>query len=77
MAYRFKHVEHQVYKNTFLEDVRIAVEFTKVDIATVNAARMQKYFNKFDGANIRVEDFLNAGTSIYTQRTMLLTSASA
>ena len=68
MAYRFKHVEHQVYKNTFLKDVRIVVEFTKVDIATVNAARMQKYFNKFDGANIRVEDFLERGNiNIYSE----------
>ena len=61
MAYRFKHVEHQVYRNTFLKDVRIAVEFPTIDVAKVDAARMQKYFDKFQGAGIKVGDFLSRG----------------
>ena len=61
MAYRFKHVDHQVYKNTFLKDVRIAVEFAPIGADAVDYKKMQAYFSKFDGANIRVEDFLERG----------------
>lgn len=67
MAYRFKHVEHQVYRNTFLKDVRIAVEFPAIDVASVDAVRMQKYFDKFQVAGIKVEDFLDRGNiNIYS-----------
>lgn len=61
MAYRFKHIEHQVYKNTFLKDVRIAVEFPVMDVAAVDSKKMQEYFDKFSGANIKVGDFLERG----------------
>ena len=61
MAYRFKHIEHQVYQNTFLKDVRISVEFPPMEIAAVNPEKMQKYFDKFEGATIKVEDFLKRG----------------
>lgn len=61
MAYRFKHVEHQVYQNTFLKDVRISVEYPLMDVTTVNPAKMQDYFNKFHGADIKVEYFLERG----------------
>ena len=59
MAYRFKHVEHQIYKNTFLKDVRIAVEFAPIGVDAIDADKMQAYFSKFDGANIQVSDFLS------------------
>ena len=61
MAYRFKHIEHQVYQNTFLKDVRISVGFPPMEIAAVNPEKMQKYFDKFEGATIKVEDFLKRG----------------
>ena len=61
MAYRFKHVEHQVYQNTFLKDVRIAVGFPRMDIAAVNSDKIQMFFDKFEGANIKVGDFLGRG----------------
>ena len=61
MAYRFEHVEHQVYKNTFLKDVRIAVEFAPIGVDAVDADKMQAFLNKFDGAKIQVGDFLRRG----------------
>lgn len=61
MAYKFKHVDHQIYKNTFLKDVRIVVEYPAIDVDAVNAIMMQTFFDKF-GANIKVEDFLNRGS---------------
>ena len=42
MAYSFKHVEHQVYQNTFLKDVRVAVEFSAIDVATVDTSKLQR-----------------------------------
>ena len=62
MAYSFKHVEHQVYQNTFLKDVRVAVEFSAIDVATVDTSKLQRYFDKFNGAEIKSADFLDRGS---------------
>lgn len=58
MAYPFKPVEHQVYRNTFLKDVRVAVDFSPVDAEAVNEAQLQAFFSRFKGASIDVADFL-------------------
>ncbi len=57
MAYPFKPVEHQVYRNTFLKDVRIAVEFRKVEEKNADAAKLQLFFDQFQGAGIDSSDF--------------------
>ncbi|MBO7636537.1 MAG: hypothetical protein J6S89_08155 [Paludibacteraceae bacterium] len=58
MTYSFKPVEHHIYQNTFLKDVRVAVEFSPVDTDSVKKDQLQKFFNKFKGTNIDVNDFL-------------------
>lgn len=58
MAYPFKKVKHCVYKNTFLKDVRIAVEFPEIDPSSVNSETLQEFFEQFTNAGIKVEDFL-------------------
>ena len=61
MAYTFKHIEHRVYQNTFLKDVRIAVEFPKIAASDVDVPSLQAYFSKFKKANIKTDDFLERG----------------
>lgn len=61
MAYPFKPVEHQVYRNTFLKDVRVAVEFRKVEEKDADKAKLQRFFDKFHGAGIESSDFLAKG----------------
>ena len=58
MAYPFKPIEHQVYRNTFLKDVRLAVEFEKVETNVVDVAKLQGFFEQFHGAVVKAEDFL-------------------
>lgn len=58
MAYPFKPIEHRVYRNTFLKDVRIAVDFDSKAV-TLDEIRLQEYFARFSGADIKVKDFLN------------------
>lgn len=59
MAYPFQPVEHQLYRNTFLRDVRVAVEFNNVEAKNVDVAKLQAFFNQFQGASIKAEDFLS------------------
>ena len=61
MDYPFSHVEHRIYRNTFLKDVRVSVGFSQKEASTVNHERLQDFFHRFDGANINVEDFLSKG----------------
>lgn len=58
MAYPFKPVEHQVYRNTFLKDVRVAVSLFPVKAEAVKKAQLQSFFSRFEGADIDVADFL-------------------
>lgn len=58
MAYPFKPVEHQFYTNTFLRDVRVAVEFNNVEAKNVDVAKLQAFFNQYQGAGLKAEDFL-------------------
>lgn len=58
MAYPFKPVEHQFYRNTFLRDVRVVVEFDNVEAKNADVAKLQAYFNQFHGAGLKAEDFL-------------------
>lgn len=59
MSYPFKKVEHCVYKNTFLKDVRVAVRFPFVNPQSVNREVLTEFFEFFNGATIDVEVFLN------------------
>lgn len=58
MAYPFKSVEHHIYQNTFLKDVRVTVEFSPVNTDSVNKNQLQAFFRNFNGAKIDVNDFL-------------------
>lgn len=58
MAYPFKPVEHQFYRNTFLRDVRVAAEFNNVEVKNADVAKLQAYFEQFHGADIKAEEFL-------------------
>lgn len=58
MAYQFKSVEHCVYQNTFLKDVRIAVEFPEIAAEDVDVDSLRGFFSKFNNANIKTDDFI-------------------
>lgn len=58
MAYPFNKVQHCVYKNTFLKDVRIAVGFSAIDPSSVRPEPLHEFFEQFTNAGIKVEDFL-------------------
>lgn len=57
MAYPFKPVEHCIYKNTFLKDVRVAVAFPMIDDKSASIELLQAFFDKFTGATINATDF--------------------
>lgn len=62
MAYPFNKVEHCVYKNTFLKDVRMAVAYPAVSPSSLKHEVLKEFFEQFTGANIQVEDFLKNGS---------------
>ena len=57
MGYPFKDVAHREYRNTFLKDVRVAVEFPAPS-KKVEPERLRSFFGSFDGAQVDVEEFL-------------------
>lgn len=62
MAYPFNKVEHCIYKNTFLKDVRMAVAYPAVSPSSLKPEVLKEFFEQFTGANIQVEDFLKNGS---------------
>lgn len=61
MAYPFQPIEHCIYKNTFLKDVRVTFTFQKADTSNVNVEQLQHFFNRFSGAKISAQHFLEKG----------------
>lgn len=68
MSYPFKPVEHCIYQKTFLKDVRVVVEYSPVDLSAVNAEQLKEFLDRFNGADIKIEEFVKrGGVMVYTK----------
>lgn len=68
MSYPFAPIEHCLYKKTFLKDVRVVIEFPQADFSQVEKEKIWDFFDKFSGANVDPEIFLEKqGISIFSE----------
>lgn len=55
MAYPFEQIEHCTYKKTFLKDVRVAVEFPKVEPSKVDMDALREFFTQFTNEVVNLD----------------------